>query len=144
MSNNLNTPPAPKRFSPTDHLANERTFLAWIRTNLGIMAFGFVVEKFSFFIRQIGLFLGKSGLGQSSTIDKNLEGFSSLFGISLVGIGAILCIFAFLKFKKTERAINEGAYQSANALNTFLALFVFFIGIFLIIYLIQSRAAVTN
>jgi len=28
------------------HLANERTFLAWIRTSIGIMAFGFVVEKF--------------------------------------------------------------------------------------------------
>jgi putative membrane protein len=30
-----------------DHLANERTFLAWIRTGIGIMGFGFVVVKFS-------------------------------------------------------------------------------------------------
>jgi hypothetical protein len=35
-----------------DHLANERTFLAWIRTSIGIMGFGFVVVKFSRFLRQ--------------------------------------------------------------------------------------------
>ena len=43
-----------------DHMANERTFLAWIRTSIGIMAFGFVVEKFALFIKQIALLLGKS------------------------------------------------------------------------------------
>lgn len=37
-----------------DHMANERTFLAWIRTSIGIMAFGFVVEKFVLFIKQTG------------------------------------------------------------------------------------------
>ena len=36
--------------SAGDHLANERTFLAWIRTSIGIMAFGFVVVKFSLFL----------------------------------------------------------------------------------------------
>ncbi|MFZ6006727.1 MAG: YidH family protein, partial [Nitrospirota bacterium] len=35
------------------HMANERTFLAWIRTSIGIMAFGFVVEKFALFVKQI-------------------------------------------------------------------------------------------
>lgn len=33
-----------------DHLANERTLLAWVRTSIGIMAFGFVVFEFSLFI----------------------------------------------------------------------------------------------
>nr|WP_169818738.1 DUF202 domain-containing protein [Niabella ginsenosidivorans] len=41
----------------SDHLANERTFLAWIRTSIGIMGFGFVVVKFSLFIRQLALAL---------------------------------------------------------------------------------------
>ena len=36
-----------------DHMANERTFLAWIRTSIGIMAFGFVVEKFALFIDKL-------------------------------------------------------------------------------------------
>jgi len=41
------------------HLANERTFLSWIRTSIGIMAFGFVVEKFALFVRQLSIFLDK-------------------------------------------------------------------------------------
>jgi len=33
-----------------EHLANERTFLSWIRTSVGILALGFVMEKFSLFM----------------------------------------------------------------------------------------------
>jgi putative membrane protein len=43
--------------NPSDHLANERTFLAWIRTSVAIMGFGFVVVKFALFIKQIPLVL---------------------------------------------------------------------------------------
>ncbi|HEX7199053.1 MAG TPA: DUF202 domain-containing protein [Dongiaceae bacterium] len=34
----------------TDHAANERTFLAWIRTGVAVIAFGFVIEKFNLFL----------------------------------------------------------------------------------------------
>ena len=34
----------------SDHAANERTFLAWVRTGIAVIAFGFVVEKFNFFV----------------------------------------------------------------------------------------------
>ena len=91
-----------KSFNRTDHLANERTFLAWIRTNLGIMAFGFVVEKFSFFIQEIAVVLGKN----PSATPPTLQGYSSIFGISLLCIGALLCVFAYLKYKKSERGHN--------------------------------------
>jgi uncharacterized membrane protein YidH (DUF202 family) len=43
--------------SASDHLANERTFLAWVRTSIGIMAFGFVVVKFTLFVKQLALLL---------------------------------------------------------------------------------------
>jgi putative membrane protein len=134
----------PKSFNRTDHLANERTFLAWIRTNLGIMAFGFVVEKFSFFIQEIGSFLGKTPMPEASAPDATLEGYSSIFGISLVAIGAILCIFAFFKFKKTENQINADTYHSSILLDTLLAILVFFIGVFLVIYLINSHMSVSH
>ncbi len=38
-----------KRYS--DHAANERTFLAWVRTAIAVMAFGFVIEKFDLFLK---------------------------------------------------------------------------------------------
>lgn len=123
----------------TDHLANERTYLAWIRTNLGIMAFGFVVEKFSYFVQQVALFLGKTEAKPSAA----LQSYSSLFGISLVALGAILCVFSFFKFKRTERQIDQNHYESSLLLDTLLMLFVFLIGVFLIAYLIKSHRALS-
>ena len=37
----------------SDHAANERTFLAWVRTGIATVAFGFVVEKFNLFVRTL-------------------------------------------------------------------------------------------
>lgn len=56
------------------HLANERTFLLWIRTSIGIMAFGFVVEKFGLFLRQLYLLTGRQ-------FSPNHREYSSFFGI---------------------------------------------------------------
>lgn len=123
-----------RKSDPKDHMANERTFLAWIRTCLGLMAFGFVVEKFSFFVRKLGEIVGQPGMPEPQ-----LQSYSSVFGITLVAIGAILNIFAFLKFKKTEKQINKDTYQPSIFLDAFLAFTMFFGGIFLIVYLIYSR-----
>ena len=37
----------------SDHLANERTFLAWIRTSISVVVFGFVVAKFGITLREL-------------------------------------------------------------------------------------------
>ena len=47
-----------------DHMANERTFLAWVRTSIGIMAFGFVVEKFALFIKRLPYFVDKTNTSE--------------------------------------------------------------------------------
>ena len=41
----------------SDHAANERTFLAWVRTGIAVIAFGFVIEKFNLFLLKFNLFL---------------------------------------------------------------------------------------
>lgn len=68
-----------KTNNTSDHLANERSFLAWIRTSIGIMAFGFVVVKFSLFVKQISLILGKENIIHS-------KGYSGIVGIVLVAV----------------------------------------------------------
>src|ERR1700677_3575951 len=93
----------------SDHLANERTFLAWIRTSIGIMAFGFVVVKFSLFVKQLTLLLGK----QNSIPQK---GYSSIMGIVLVAVGMFAFILAYVRYKKTEKQINQNTYQSSTLL----------------------------
>lgn len=91
-----------------DHLANERTFLAWTRTSIGIMAFGFVVEKFSLFLREMATFLGKSHIDKTPHI---LQGASSIFGIALVALGALICIIAFFKYKMIFNQIENDAVK---------------------------------
>lgn len=121
-----------------DHMANERTFLAWIRTSIGIMAFGFVVEKFALFIKQIALLLGKShsqGLPDSS---HSLQGYSSVFGVFLVALGVLICLLAFIKYKHVEKQIEGDAYQPSILLNIMLTLSVLLIGGFLMVYLNDS------
>ena len=70
--------------NPSDHLANERTFLAWIRTGIAIMGFGFVVVKFALFIKQIPLVV--------TTKQTYLpgSGHSNEIGIVLVVLGAFI------------------------------------------------------
>ena len=113
------------------HMANERTFLAWIRTSIGVMAFGFVVEKFALFLKQVSYFFGKE-------VQSPSHGYSSAFGIFLVGLGALMGVLAFIRYKKVEKQIDEDTYQPSLILDVLLALSVLTIGIFLIIYLIQS------
>ena len=122
-----------------DYMANERTFLAWMRTSIGIMAFGFVVEKFALFVRQISFFLlSRSNAPQSLHTLADLPGSSSILGIFLVGLGALIGFLAFIKYKRVEKQIGEGKYQQSLILEVMLTLAVLAIGISLIIYLIHS------
>jgi len=118
-------------------MANERTFLAWIRTSIGIMAFGFVVEKFALFVRQISYFLGKAGLPESHILPPP-RGYSSVFGIFLVGLGAMMGVLSFVRYKKIEKQIDEDTYQPSLILDILLTISILAIGIFLVIYLIHS------
>lgn len=113
------------------HMANERTFLAWIRTSVAIMAFGFVVEKFSLFVKQMGYYLGKEVVPPAS-------GNSSWVGVLLVVLGVLMGILAFARYKAVERQIDEDTYKPSPILSVLLFLSVLSIGVFLILYLIHS------
>ena len=118
-----------------DHMANERTFLAWIRTSIGIMAFGFVVEKFALFINKISYFLGKSNIQETAP---SSSGYSSIFGIVLVALGAGMGVMAFIRYKKVEKEIEENTYRPSLILDILLTMVIIAIGIFLAMYLIHS------
>lgn len=117
--------------NPSDHLANERTFLAWIRTSVGIMAFGFVVVKFALFMKQISLVLGKR-------IDMPQKGYSSLLGIALVCVGIFTALFSFLRYKLVEKQLNNDSYQPSSILITILTIFILLVSISLVVYLLSS------
>ncbi len=117
------------------HLANERTFLAWIRTSIGIMAFGFVVERFALFMKQFSFLLEKSG--EASHFHTG-HIYSSVFGIILIALGVIIAVLAFVRYKKFEQRIDERTFQPSYALDTLLVLSVMITGIFLVFFLFRS------
>lgn len=121
-----------------DYLANERTFLAWIRTSIAIMAFGFVVEKFALFMKQISLFLlARNDTAVLHTPSSSLD--SSILGISLVALGTVLCFLSFVKFKYVQSQIHKQLFQQSYLLEIMLAISIFAIGIFLCIYLMSHQ-----
>jgi putative membrane protein len=120
-----------KTSKASDHLANERTFLAWIRTSIGIMAFGFVVVKFSLFIKQISLLLGKD-------IAIHQHGYSSFIGIILVAVGALTTVLSYLNYARIKRQLNNNSFKSSSTLLMALTLIILLISVSLVTYLIQS------
>ncbi|MBK5270923.1 MAG: DUF202 domain-containing protein [Bacteroidia bacterium] len=123
-----------KQQNAREHLANERTLLAWIRTSIGIMAFGFVVVKFSLFIKQISLLLGKN-----ITIPPQ-HGYSSVIGILLVVVGASVLLLSYLKYKKTEKELNNENFRSSSTLVFSLTIIILSISLLLILYLIENTS----
>jgi putative membrane protein len=128
MNKNENTP-----FKPNDHLANERTYLAWVRTGIGIMAFGFVVVKFTLFVKQIGLVLGTETHLPS-------PGYSSVIGIVLVVLGILSILFSFWQYRKTDKQLRSGTYVPSTLLTSILTGVVCLISVMLIVYLVRSVA----
>ena len=114
-----------------EHLANERTFLAWIRTGVGIMASGFVVVKFSLFMSALS---GREDAVQQT--ESNIA--SQSIGIFLVALGAFATLVSYFRYKKTVRLMRKGTYQYSAFILTLLAVAVVASSILLIIYLASS------
>jgi uncharacterized membrane protein YidH (DUF202 family) len=66
------------------------------------------------------------------------NGYSSFFGIALVGLGALMGVFSFVRYKKVEKQIDEDSYQPSLILDILLTLSILAVGIFLVIYLIHN------
>jgi putative membrane protein len=71
---------------PRVYLAAERTFLAWIRTSVSLMGFGFLIARFALFLREYGLTTG----APASTH----PGISSAIGFGMVCVGVAVCVMA--------------------------------------------------
>lgn len=113
-----------------EHMANERTFLAWIRTGIGIMVFGFVIVKFSLFVNQLPASFHESG------IPKN--GFTIFLGIALVLTGALTILLSYWKYKQTHKLLKKGEYLYSTLLLSVLTVVIFVMSITIIAYLIMA------
>lgn len=131
---NLATSPPPV----TNHLANERTFLAWIRTSLAIMAFGFIIERFSFFMQSLVHLLTIQNPEIGSVLSSLSSKKPSLFGTFIIVFGLLIGLFSFFQYKKAQRQIESNHYYHSSLLALIVVSLIVVVGIGLIIYLISS------
>src|SRR5664279_1361458 len=94
------TAPVPSTQSgkAADHLANERTFLAWIRTSISIIVFGFVVAKFGITLRE---FLRMQGNGERQS------GMSLAIGVGFIVMGIFMALVSFCLLYTSDAADEE-------------------------------------
>ncbi|HUK60523.1 MAG TPA: DUF202 domain-containing protein [Stellaceae bacterium] len=105
----------------SDHAANERTFLAWVRTGIAVIAFGFVIERFNLFL------LALAGSGAPAVAERlrieRLEGPLGRYdGLALIVGGLAIIVLAAIRFRRTGRLIDDPATHPADSLRTELIL----------------------
>lgn len=113
-----------------EHLANERTFLAWIRTSIALMGFGFVIVKFGLFLKQITLLF--------QTADYPSKAHSSVVGVVMVAVGILLALMAFIQYRKHEAQLRNNSYYPSSMLMLFTTLVLIIGGVLLIFYLMST------
>jgi putative membrane protein len=98
----LPEPDLPEK-DPRVYLAAERTLLAWIRTGLAMMGFGFVVARFGLFLRELEASHGGPSI-------RPLHG-SQWFGTALVLLGAMVNLLAALNHARFVQRLRKGTWS---------------------------------
>ena len=130
MDNNNSSSPR-KPAGPADYLANERTFLAWIRTSIAMMGFGFVIVKFAVFIRQVSVMMGTNRI-----VPQNR--YSAIVGIMMVILGALMATFSYFRYTRIERKLHRNEYYPSKSLSLVVTLSLLISAAFLVYYLLRS------
>jgi len=95
----------PKVDRQREHQANERTFLAWLRTSVALIAFGFAITRFGLFLRQLRAVIQEQPAAGNTVVS------SETLGVTLVVFGIITIALAAWRYNQVFWQIERGAYQ---------------------------------
>src|SRR5271155_975602 len=112
----------------TEHLANERTFLAWVRTSIAIMSLGFVVAKFGLWLRELGAHL-------SHQTQIHSTGLSGPIGMGMIAFGGLLALLAAWRFHVVNRQIDRGLVSVDRGLVVLIAIAMGVLAVVMVGYL---------
>jgi uncharacterized protein (DUF302 family)/uncharacterized membrane protein YidH (DUF202 family) len=114
----------------SDFLAAERTLLAWIRTGLALMGFGFVVARFGVFLQEVQTAQHGGSI--------RLYGSSLWFGTVLIAAGVLVNFFAGWRYTRLVRDLNHGETKPSRSLSQAIAVayFLALVGLAMAIYLL--------
>ena len=115
----------------TEYLANERTFLAWIRTSIAIISLGFVVAKFSLWLRELALGLGPQ-------VHTYQAGVSMPIGVAMMALGGLVTILAAWRYHVVNRAIERGVVSVDRGLIVLVTVMITVLCVAMIVYLLVT------
>jgi putative membrane protein len=123
----------PAEQDPRVYFAAERTFLAWIRTGLGLMGIGFAVSRFGLFLRQVS--------ATESHLPSHTTGISLWSGVSLVALGVIVNLSAVLRHFQLIHELSSGTWRPGRVSRdaVILGLLLAAIGVGMAVYLMLVR-----
>jgi putative membrane protein len=113
-----------------DHLANERTFLAWVRTGAAIVVFGFAIGRFAIAMRQLTAFGGHA---------VRTAGLSVWMGAISILAGVAMVIAGLVRYRKTREQLDNGTFEPAGFVVDLVTILTVLIGLVLAAYLIYTE-----
>jgi putative membrane protein len=116
-----------------DHLANERTFLAWVRTGAAIVVFGFAIGRFSIALRQLTALQGHP---------VQRTGISVWMGATSIILGVLLVVAGLFRYRKTRERLDQGKFEPAGFVLDLVTLLTVLFGLVLAGYLIYIERSV--
>jgi putative membrane protein len=118
----------------SDHAANERTFLAWVRTAIAVMAFGFLVERFDLFLQVAAHSIGAHAPRDPAPV------LGHLAGLALILAGAAMVAVSAMRFAFIAKTIDSGEMRGHfdSRFDIALAIMLCLLGCALVIYLLHS------
>lgn len=119
---------------PSDHLANERTFLAWIRTSIAVLGLGFVVAKFAVWLRELTAASG----GELAQRTRPGSGQSLRVGVGIMAASALLAALALVRYHAVRTALERGSFVPARRTTWILTGVVVVTAAVLIMYVLAS------
>ncbi|HTJ00390.1 MAG TPA: DUF202 domain-containing protein [Dongiaceae bacterium] len=123
--------PLPDTQKCTEHLAVERTFLAWVRTSIAIISLGFVVAKFGLWLRELALRLDPKFHVHST-------GMSLPVGIGMMAFGGLLVVLAAWHSHSVHQAIERGEVRANRGLIVAVTAAVALLAALMIVYMLLT------
>ena len=119
---------------PRVRLAAERTFLAWIRTGLAMMGFGFIVARFGMFLRELAAARG-------TPVPHSL-GLSVWVGSALIMLGVVVNLVTASRHSRLLARLRNGLPIEAERwpLAIIVAVLLSAIGLLMTAYLITTAS----
>jgi len=113
-----------------DHLANERTFLAWVRTGAAIVVFGFAIGRFAIAMRQLTALSGHP---------VRTAGLSVWMGAGSILAGVVLVMAGMVRYRKTKAQLESGTFEPAGFVVDIVTILTVVFGLVLAGYLIYTE-----